>query len=109
MLQFHCWKDGSSDNHVLGVKLLCACGPLVGKGILAQSMCVSVLQEMVQGMNIYISRKEQPLRMDKRHSQGTLPEPALTPVTKTFLRKAQSCSLLETEITSEDMFWEYAH
>lgn len=56
---------------------------------------------------MYISRKEQQFRMDKRHSQGTLPKPVITPVTKTFLRKAQSCSLLETEIISEDMSWGY--
>lgn len=57
MLQCHCWKDGSSDNYVLAVKLLCACGPPVGKGIPVQSTWVSVLPRDLAGHE-YVYFKE---------------------------------------------------
>lgn len=57
MVQCHCWKDGSSDNYVLAVKLLCVCGPPVGKGIPAQSTWVSVLPRDLAGHE-YVYFKE---------------------------------------------------
>lgn len=66
--------------------------------------------ETMQGMNVCISRKEQQLRMDSRHSQGHPPKACdFAPVTKAFLKKAQSGSLLESEITSEDVFLGWGH